>query len=1016
VLVRKTVTVLFSDVAEFTGLGEQLDPESLRRLMSRYFEEMRRVVERHGGTIEKFIGDEIMAVFGVPQIHEDDALRAIRAASEMRAALDPLNDELEQRWGVRLRTRTGVNTGEVVAEDPADGSSFVTGDTVNLAKRLEQAAGAGEILIGKATYPLVRDAVTAGPLQSFPVKGKSEPVSPLRLDEVEARAPGLLRRLDAPLVDRTLELAALQEAFARAEHTRELQLVTVLGPAGIGKSRLVAELVASVADRAQTFTGPCLPYGEGITFWPIVQILRQAGGNEGIAEALGGVEGGELVLERLDGLLGTTPSASAEETFWAIRRFLEALAHRSPLVIVLEDIHWAEPTLLDLIEYLGGWTRDAPILVICLARRDLLERQPGWVTPRRNAFVVTLEALGGPDVDELLDELGSESALPQGTLERIAAAAEGNPLFLEQLVAMASENGGNEAELRVPPSIQALLAARLDRLSADERAVIECAAVVGREFLRGEVVDLASEELRPGVGSSLMALVRKELIRPDTAATARDDGFRFRHALIRDAAYDGMPKEVRAELHERFAGIVEVTYPDRLTELEEIVGYHLERAHTLRTELGREDAVTEALAVAAGERLTRAGRRAFSRGDAPAAVNLLQRATALLDAAGGPDADVLLDLGAALREAGDTTGADSAFTRAAAAAEAAGDEALGLRVLIERTMLGLYVDPDAQARELIEVAETATRVFEEKGDTLGLARAWSLAAEAQWIGLQCSAMEAMLERALGYAERAGGRHEMSWILSSMARAALIGPRHVEDGVRRCHELRTRARSEPMVVPVIDSLLAVLEAMRGRFEEARTRYASSRAALDTLGLRLRFAQLAMYAGMVELLAGDPEEAERQLRPACDQLEEMSELGVLSTTAGVLARAVYEQRRFDEALRLTEISERAASPADIVTQVFWRGMRARVLASRGQAEEAQTLALHAVELARQTDFVNMLADALVDLAETLLLLGRGGKARVPLTEAISLYAAKGNVVSAAAARARLDQVSKESETSR
>jgi class 3 adenylate cyclase/tetratricopeptide (TPR) repeat protein len=1015
VLVRKTVTVLFSDVAEFTGLGERLDPESLRRLMSRYFEEMRLVVERHGGTIEKFIGDEIMAVFGVPQLHEDDALRAVRAAAEMRAALDPLNDELEQAWGVRLRTRTGVNTGEVVAEDPAAGSSFVTGDTVNLAKRLEQAARPGEILIGKATYPLVKDAVTAGPLQSFPVKGKGEPVSPLRLDEVEARAPGLLRRLDAPLVDRTLELAALQEGFARAERTRELQLVTVLGPAGIGKSRLVAELAASVRDRARIFNGACLPYGEGITFWPIVQLLRQAGADEGIAEVLAGFEDGELVAERLSSVLGTAPSASTEEMFWAVRRFLEAVARHEPLLVVLEDIHWAEPTLFDLIEYLVGWTRDAPILVVCPARSDLLERQPGWVAPQRNAFVVTLEPLAGTDVDALLEGLRAEAPLPERTLGRIAAAAEGNPLFLEQLVAMASENGG-EGELAVPPSIQALLAERLDRLTADERGVIECAAVVGREFLRGHVVELSTDEARPNVGSSLFALVRKELIRPDTAATGRDDGFRFRHALIRDAAYDGMPKEVRADLHERYARIVEVGYPERRTELEEIVGYHLERAHALRSELGRHDDVTDALAIAAGERLGRAGRRALTRGDAPAAVNLLERATKLLDVAGAPDVNLLLDLGTALLQAGDPMGADAALTRGAAAAEAAGDEALGLRVLIERTVLRLHVDPEAEAREVLEVAQRATPVFEEKGDIVGLSRAWGLAAEAHWMLLRCSAMEEVLERALGYAERAAGRREVSAILSSMARAAVIGPRPVEAGVRRCHELRRRARGAPMVLPVIDSILAVLEAMRGRSTEARTLYGRSRKTLEELGLRFQIAQLAMYAGIAELIAGDPDEAERQLRPACDELEEMGESGVLSTTAAVLARAVYEQRRLDDALGLTETSEHAASADDIVSQVLWRGTRARVLAGRGDAEVAEALALEAVALARQTDFVNMLADALVDLAETRLALGRDGDSEAPLTDAIGLYEAKGNVVSAAAARARLDRTPAERETPR
>jgi class 3 adenylate cyclase/tetratricopeptide (TPR) repeat protein len=1015
VLVRKTVTVLFSDVVEFTGLGERLDPESLRLLMSRYFDEMRGVVERHGGTVEKFIGDEIMAVFGVPQVHEDDALRAVRTAAEMQAVLRSLNDELEETWGVRLRARIGVNTGEVVAGDPGDGSGFVTGDAVNLAKRLEQAAGPDEILIGKATYPLVKDAVTAGPLQSFSVKGKRDPVSPLRLDEVQARAPGVLRRLDAPLVDRTLELAALQEAFDRAEHTRELQLVTVLGPAGIGKSRLVAELAASVEGRARTFQGTCLPYGEGITFWPIVQILRQAGGDDGIVEALAGVEDGDLVAERLSGVLGTAPSASTEETFWAVRRFLEAVARNEPLLVVLEDIHWAEPTLLDLIEYLGGWTRGAPILFVCPARRELLERQPGWVTPRRNAFVVTLEALAGADVDALLEGLRSEAPLGERTLGRIAAAAEGNPLFLEQLVAMASEDGG-EAELRVPPSIQALLAERLDRLSADERAVIERAAVVGREFLRGQVVDLSAEELRPDVGACLMALVRKELIRPDTTATGSDDGFRFRHALIRDAAYDGMPKEVRADLHERFARIVEATYMDRLTELEEIVGYHLERAHALRSELGRDDDTTDALASAAAERLGRAGRRALTRGDAPAAVNLLERATRLFDAAGAPDANVLLDLGAALREGGDPTGADATFTSAAAAAEAAADEALRLRVLIERTVLRMQVDPDVEAQEVLEVAEQATPFFEARGDALGLSRAWGLVAEAHWLRVQCAAMEEVLERALAYAERAQERREVSRILDAMARVAVIGPRPVEAAVTRCQELRTRARGEPLVLPVVDSMLAVLEAMRGRFDEARALYGRSRETLEELGLRFRFAQLAMYAGLAELIAGDPHKAEQQLRPACEELETMGESGFLSTTAAVLGRALYDQDRFDEALLLTETSEHAASPDDIVSQVLWRGTRARVLAGRGDARAAEEVALHGVELARQTDFVNMLADALADLAQTLSLLGRADEARAPLTEAIGIYEAKGNVVSAGAARGLLDPAAEARETPR
>jgi tetratricopeptide (TPR) repeat protein len=327
----------------------------------------------------------------------------------------------------------------------------------------------------------------------------------------------------------------------------------------------------------------------------------------------------------------------------------------------------------------------------------------------------------------------------------------------------------------------------------------------------------------------------------------------------------------------------------------------------------------------------------------------------------------------------------------------------------------MHVDPEVAAQEVLEVAEQATPVFEARADVLGLSRAWALVAEAYWLRLQCDAMEEVLERALGYAERAGGRREVSWILGSMARVALIGPRPVEAGVIRCNELRKRARDEPMVLPIVDSMLAVLEAMRDRLSEARDRYRSSREALEELGLRFRFSQLAMYAGMAELIAGDPYEAERQLRPAYDELEAMSEWGYLSTTAGVLARAVYEQERFDDALRLTETAKTASSPDDTVSQVLWRGTRARVLAARGDAEAA-TIARRAVALARQTDFVNMLADALVDLAETLWLLGRDGESRPPLVEAIRLYEAKGNVVSAAVARGRLDRAPEARETHR
>jgi class 3 adenylate cyclase/tetratricopeptide (TPR) repeat protein len=1007
-LVRKTVTILFTDVVTSTELGERLDPESLRQVMSRWFEEMRAVIERHGGTLEKFIGDEVMAVFGVPVVHEDDALRAVRAAAEMRDRLAALNDELEAGWGVRLDVRTGINTGEVVAGDPATGQTFVTGDPVVLAKRLEQAAAPGEILIGKATYPLVRDAVQAGPLESFPVKGKAQSVAPFRLDEVDAAAPGLARRLDRPLVGRTDELARLRAEFDQVEHERVCRLVTVLGPAGIGKSRLAAELAATVGDRATTLTGRCLPYGEGITFWPLAQIVREAGEDAGLAAALRAGDDADVIADRIRGAIGASPAPGASvETFWAVRRFLETLARERPLVLVLEDIHWAERTFLDLIEYTAGFSRSAPILLLCLARHDLLEKHPTWANPRTNGVLLSLEALSPVQAAALLDGLREEVVLTGAARGRIAAAAEGNPLFLEQMVAMAAENAGEDGDLPVPPSIQALLAERLDRLSAGERAVIERAAVIGRDFPRGAVVELCPPELRPWVGQHLMALVRKELLRPDPVERGRDDGFRFRHVLIRDAAYDGLPKEIRAELHERFAAWIESNAGEWSAELDELGGYHLEEAFRCHADLGRPGAAAASLAGRAGAKLGAAGRRALVRGDMPAALNLLERAAAL-PADAGPRAEVLLDLGAALRELGAFEQAERTLDEAIRSGAAGGAPGLEARAAIERAYLRLSVEPETAYDDLLLLAERTIPVFEASGDDLGLSKALSRVAEVHWALGRYGAMEEVLERARVHAERAGDTRELGWILAGLCKAALIGPRPVEDAAARCLEIRARAGGSPMLEATVDMLLAVLEAMRGSIDESRRLYGRGKQTLEQLGLTIQLASLQMYSGLAELVAGEPTVAERELRRGYLELERVGERAWLSTIAALLGRAVIEQGRLDEAEALTVTSEQTASADDVVSQVFWRATRAQVRALRGDEDGAVFLAREAVALASETDFVNMRADALADLAEVLCTLGRPEDALPVLDEALSRYEAKGNVASAAKVAARTSEL--------
>ena len=447
---RRVVTVLFSDLAGSTALGGELDPESLRQLMTRYFQEMGAVVRRHGGTTEKFIGDAIMAVFGVPRLHEDDALRAVRAAVAMRQALEGLNEEFERQWGVRIHTRTGVNTGEVIAGDSSKGESFVIGDAVNVAARLEQAAGPGEIFIGETTYRLVRDIATTAPIQPLRVKGKSESIAAWSLVDV-APTPLEARGLESPLIGRDREFAALEDVFRRTVESRSCGLVTVMGPAGVGKSRLTREFLPRLGDQTMVVVGRCLPYGEGITFWPIVEVLRTAAGlsdvhspdeaRTRIAELLEGADA-PLVAARLAALMGLADvTPGVQETFWAVRKLFDQLAARRPLVVVFDDIHWAEPTFLDLLEYLADSLDGVPALLVCLARPELLEVRGDWMTSKANASLITLQPLSDAEMAGLIRNLLGGAELADEARARIADAAEGNPLFVEETLRMLIDDG-----------------------------------------------------------------------------------------------------------------------------------------------------------------------------------------------------------------------------------------------------------------------------------------------------------------------------------------------------------------------------------------------------------------------------------------------------------------------------------------------------------------------------------------------------------------------------------------------
>ena len=998
---RKTVTVLFSDVADSTALGELRDPEIVRGVLTRYFDEMRAVLERHGGTVEKFIGDAVMAVFGVPTAHADDALRAVRAGAEMQDRLAELNVEFERDHGVRLEMRIGINTGTVVAGDPAAGQAIVTGDAVNLAKRLEQAAPPGEMLIGKATYPLVKDAIQVGPLQTFPVKGKAEPVLTLRVDSVDPLAAGVARDLARPLVGRKEELEALRLAFTRAAREPACRQITILGPAGIGKSRLVGEFVAWLDGRATVLTGRCLPYGEGITFWPLREIVRELGGEGGVAAAVAGAEDAPLVTERVLSAVGAVPSAAqGEEAAWGFRKLLEALARRRPLVVVLEDLHWAASPLLDLVEYLLGWAR-GPLLLVVLARPDLVERRAGWFHPHPNADALVLEPLSEDEADELLAATGGEKTLDPQRRRVIADAAEGNPLFLEQMAAMLAEVDAEPLTARMPPSISALLAERLDQLTPEERMVMERAAVVGREFWRGAVADLSPPEQQDAVNSALMALVRKELIQPEPASIGREDAFRFRHLLILEAAYDAIPKRARADLHERVATWLDANAGERAIEMEEIVGYHLEQAYRHRAALGPLDARDRELGAAAGAILGSAGRRALARGDPPGAVNLLERAVALLE--GDAEAKLLPDLGRALNAAGDLARADAALSRAVAIAVEQRNDLLEANARIEWAVVRGHAFADT--RELAEVAEHALGVFRRHGDEHGLARAWFLLGFRHFIRCEFAAMDEALDQAVRHARRAGDRREERRCLVRRATGITLGPTPVGEGLGRLREIETRLAPDRGLQAVVGANIAQLLAMRGEFEEARRLYVESRNVLTDVGNRVNAAGVGIYAATIELLAGDAAAARRELLLAYEQLEQIGEKGALSTVLALLARSSVVLGEIDEALMFAARSESLVSREDVLACAVAQAARARAIAEQGHHERAERLARGAVELADRTDSLDLQGDVLMDLAVVLRIAARDGAWSGPVRDAASRYEAKGDVVAAKRARTLL-----------
>ena len=972
---RKVVTVLFCDVTGSTALGERIDPESLRHVMSRYFETAKAIVERHGGTVEKFIGDAVMAVFGVPAVHEDDALRAVRAADELRSGLDGLNDELERDFGTRLELRMGVNTGEVVTGTE---ERLATGDAVNVAARLEQAAQPGEVLLGEETQRLVRGAVEAETVPPLAAKGKSEPLSAYRLLSVQAGTP--LRRHDAPMIGRERQRQLLEHAFANVASERACDLFTILGAAGVGKSRLAQEFLAGVD--ATVVAGRCLSYGDGISYWPVTEVVKQLVPDGDVAGPLAAILGDEAA------------PGSPDEIAWAFRKLLEARAAERPVVVVFDDLHWGEPTFLDLVEHVADLSRGAPILLLCMARPELLDVRPAWGGGKLNATNVLLEPLAPEETSALIAALAE--GIPDELRGRILDAAGGNPLFVEEMLAMAVEGG----EVAVPPTIQALLAARLDQLEPAERGVLERGAVEGQVFHRGAVVALAPEEQQ--VDGRLVTLVRKDLVRPEPAVVPDDDAYRFRHLLIRDTAYEALPKATRAELHERFATWLE-EHGAVLVELDEIVGYHLEQAYRYRAELGPLDAAAAAVAGRAAARLLRSAERARERGDVSAALSLQSRGIDLLspDEPGRPAA--LLDLVMIFGDLGEMERGMPLLQEVEDAARAAGDERLLARVALCRSEQEILRDPSSTMAAALEAVTKVHADLERLGDEVGVVWALRLIGNIRaWLGDSADA-------AGYYTEALRRGQQVSPRLADEVRLWLMwacwwGATPTEEVLRVCDEVEA-ATASIRLRALVDMVRGSTVGSMGRVEEGRRLLIEGRKVLYDLGGTIWWAGSSMMDAEYEVFAGDYQRGYDSVAEGRAALAGGTETGYLATVAGYQGQMSLLLGREDEALQLADEADAMGQADDFEPHARSRIIRAYVLARHGEIAAADEQVAEAAALIEPKDYVILHLDLAFLRAEVAQLAGRPDEAREALEHAVAVAGEKGHALAVGRAQRAL-----------
>jgi DNA-binding SARP family transcriptional activator/tetratricopeptide (TPR) repeat protein len=991
---RRLVTV----IAIFMRVKQPgIDPESMHRIVQGRSVICRDVIERHGGSVQGYGGNTITGIFGLLELHEDDAVRAVRAAVEIRDAVAEANDALTRDLGVELTISIGIESGSVFVSAGIPQERLAVGDAVELATELAHVGSDNEIVLGEQACHLSGPSISVDALESVSLPARSEQVSRWRLQGLERDEPVLPS--STVYVGRRRELRELRGLLTRAASESSCCLVTIVGPAGIGKSRLTREFVSDLDSDVTVVVGHCLSYGEGITYQPLAEIVGQLSRGDlptGLVNVLSGEPNAESIGRRVLAAIGRSQEPmQTDETFWAVRRLLEWAARERPLIVVIDDVQWAEPTLLDMLDHVVTFSSGSPILLVCLARPDLLEAVPSWAIPQPNRCLVVLERLDDAESRELVDALDPDAKRGPDERRRAVEAAEGNPFFLEQIVAVSAAG----ADASLPLSVHAVLAARIDRLDYGERNLLGLAAVGGRTFHRQELAELMEEADRRDIATHLASLVHKQLIRPGRPETDGQASFRFAHALIREAAYDAMPKQSRAELHEKMANQLKATASPQA----EVVGYHLERAYRFSAELAPVGGRERALATQAAEWLDMAARAAFLRGDPSGGAGLLERAVSLF-APDDPRRSALLPhLGRALFEAGRLRDAERVLDDAIQHARAEGVPELTALASVERQRVLIQQGCAWSVDEAEHVADTAIEVLDASGDALGQCRAWCLRAIVKWILGRLSDADQAWTQAAEHAQRAGNTRELFEILCWRASAAAWGPTPVDAAIQTCNQIRDQVASSPVALASALHPLAVLHAMKGDFAPARALIREADAILNDLG-RLE-STVSHHEATVELLAGEPGTAESKLLIGYHKLSAMGERSLLATTAAMLALAASAQGRDEDAEAYCRVSERTAAADDLTAQARWRGVQARILARRGEFDAAESLAREAVRFATRTDFTAVQADSYFDLGTVLDRARRTGEAETAVRQALELHVQKGNIVSAKRVRSWL-----------